>query len=175
VKTAGAGESSDVIVDYGEVNRRGGMFIYEYSHAEVLSLDQYVVANTSGTANSLSTGTTPALSSAAVLAIALVALNDDNANLAGTSWANGFTGDLAAESSFVDAFSALKDLDGTDPNLETTATWNGSPELGTHGVLVFRTAAAGNGGLASFREATTTDVASRDVAATDVAGRDVGA
>jgi hypothetical protein len=173
-KTAGESEPSAVEMDYGEVNRRGGMIIYEYSNDPGLVLDQFSVLYEATLDNNKSTGTTPILSSDAVLAVTAVSLNDDNANLAGTSWTNGFTGDVAAEVQYVDFFSAVKDLDGSDETLETTATYNGSAEAGTAGLLVFRTPAAVSG-LASFRDAVATDVASKDVVATDVAGRDVGA
>lgn len=172
-KIAGESEPTEVSLDYIEVNRRGGMILYEYSNPIPLSLDQFVATYDPVSNNVASTGTTPILSGDAVLAIAALSLPDDNANLAGTSWTNGFVGDLAAESAFEDFFTALKDLDGSDETLETTSTHNGTGETKTAGILVFK--AAAGGGLASFRDAVATAAAAADAASVDAVARDVGA
>ena len=170
-KIAVGGESSDVVLDYGEVNRRGGMIIYEYSNPVVLSLDQYVVTY-SGAINPKSTGTTPTLTTDAVLAICALALADDNASLGGTSWSNSFVGDLAAEALLVDMFTAVLDVSG-ESTLESEATYDGSNETGTHGMLVFKDTAPANG-LPSYRAVSTSDVESAAVTAADSTARDVG-
>ena len=85
-KIAGEGEPTEVSLDYGEANRRGGMILYEYSNPVALSLDQFVATYDAVANNVATTGETPALSSDAVLAIAALSLDNDNANLAGTSW-----------------------------------------------------------------------------------------
>jgi hypothetical protein len=172
-KIAGAGESSDVVLDFGELNRRGAMIIYEFSHAEGLLFDVVVGVNSDPTSgNSLSSGSSAAVAATAILALAVIALRDDNATLAGTSWTNSFTGDDEAVGFLVDTFSAIRNLSGGDGAIESTVTWNGTSEVGTHAIIVFKTPAAA--GLASYREATTTDVASADAAASDVTARDVG-
>lgn len=176
-KFVGASETTTTSFDLGEANKRAHGFVIQFSGqgftelADEDTADKVTHENTgAGTSNQVGAALTIPADMFAVTMVGLTGVM----TIGSFAFNSGMTKIGDANSNF--RGSGMAWLDGADDQ-QPTATWTGSLINAQMFVVigVVSVAAAAAGGLASFRDAVATDVASSDVVATDVAGRDVGA